>query len=26
VPFDAVPKALDLLGSRGTRGKLVARP
>jgi NADPH:quinone reductase len=26
VPFDEVPEALDLLGSRGTRGKLVTRP
>jgi NADPH2:quinone reductase len=26
VPFDAVPEALDLLGSRGARGKIVTRP
>src|SRR5215211_6144978 len=26
VPFEEVPEALDLLGSRGTRGKLVTRP
>jgi NADPH:quinone reductase len=25
VPFEEIPAALDLLGSRGTRGKLVAR-
>jgi NADPH:quinone reductase len=26
VPFDGLPKALKLLGSRGTHGKLVTRP
>ena len=25
-PFEEVPEALELLGSRGTHGKLVTRP